>query len=85
MEGRQGDLEGPESPFHLLGSPSLTAFGGRVCGRDEGGRAKLQNTGLKGSPGVKGQPQGAPPPHAPPPLQWDEYFGWKGFVRFEVC
>ena len=66
MEGRQGDLEGPESPFHLLGSPSLTAFGGRVCGRDEGGRAKLQNTGLKGSPGVKGQPQGVPPPHSPP-------------------
>lgn len=84
MEGRQGDLEGPESPFHLLGSPSRTAFGGRVCGHDEGGRAELQNTGLKGSPGVKVQPQGAPPPHSPP-LQWDEYFGWKGFVRFEVC
>lgn len=46
-----------------------------MCGRDEGGRAKLQNTGLKGSPGVKGQPQGARAP--PPPLQWIEYFGWK--------
>ena len=38
-EGRQGDLEGPESPFHLLGSPSRPAFGGWVCGHDEGGRA----------------------------------------------
>lgn len=55
-----------------------------MCGHHEGGRAELQNTGLKGSPGAKVQPQGAPPPHSPP-LQWDEYFGWKGFVRFEVC
>lgn len=34
---------------------------------DEGGKAELQNAGLKGSPEVRGQPQGRPLPTPPPP------------------